>query len=87
MSISRSADSSYPLSIAGPATFRDDSGDTASYSLFGVRIDASTPALAARVIFEAAAERRGLRMVLADLWTLLLAQRDFSVWEALSAAG
>ncbi|HEY7834241.1 MAG TPA: WecB/TagA/CpsF family glycosyltransferase [Ktedonobacterales bacterium] len=86
MSVSRSTDSSHPLPLPGGSALRQDVSETASYSLFGVRIDAFTPALAARLIFEGAVEGRALRVVLADLWTLLLAQRDFSVWESLSAA-
>ena len=57
-----------------------------SYMLFGVRIDAIAPAVVARAIFEGATDHRRLRVVLADFWSLLLAQRDFSVWESLSGA-
>jgi UDP-N-acetyl-D-mannosaminuronic acid transferase (WecB/TagA/CpsF family) len=57
-----------------------------SCSLLGIRVDIATPAHAALAIWDSATSRSGLRVILADLWTLLFAQRDYSVWEALSSA-
>jgi UDP-N-acetyl-D-mannosaminuronic acid transferase (WecB/TagA/CpsF family) len=57
-----------------------------SYPLFGVRVDDVSPEHALLALWESCIARSGLRAVLVDLWTLLLAQRDYSVWEALSAA-
>lgn len=71
------------MSLELPAEY---AAEPSSYLLFGVRIDSVAPPVAARAIFEAADEQRRLHVVLADLWTLLLAQRDISVWEALSGA-
>lgn len=86
MSVSWPANSSNRLSHPSQSEYRGETEEPSSYSLFGVRIDVVAPTVAARVIFEAASDRRCLRVVLADLWTLLLAQRDYSVWESLSGA-
>ena len=64
----------------------DPSSGIVSYSFFGIRVDIATPAHATLSIWESALARSGLRIVLADLWTFLFAQRDYSVWEALSSA-
>jgi UDP-N-acetyl-D-mannosaminuronic acid transferase (WecB/TagA/CpsF family) len=57
-----------------------------SHSLFGVRLDSLTPAQVAVALWDSVATQRGLMVVLADVWTLLLAQRDYAVWEALVAS-
>jgi UDP-N-acetyl-D-mannosaminuronic acid transferase (WecB/TagA/CpsF family) len=57
-----------------------------SHSLFGVRLDSLTPAQVAVALWESVATQRGLMVVLADVWTLLLAQREYAVWEALVAS-
>jgi UDP-N-acetyl-D-mannosaminuronic acid transferase (WecB/TagA/CpsF family) len=64
----------------------DDSTESKSYSLFGVRVDVASAHHAALAIVEGAVAHVGIRVVLADLWTFLLAQRDFLVWESLSGA-
>jgi UDP-N-acetyl-D-mannosaminuronic acid transferase (WecB/TagA/CpsF family) len=64
----------------------DPSSGIVSYSFFGIRVDIATSARATLSIWESALARSGLRIVLADLWTFLFAQRDYSVWEALSSA-
>jgi UDP-N-acetyl-D-mannosaminuronic acid transferase (WecB/TagA/CpsF family) len=67
-------------------TAMDSSAGIVSYSFLGIRVDVANPAHATLSIWEAALARSGLRVVLADLWTFLFAQRDYSVWESLSSA-
>lgn len=67
-------------------SYLDASTGPASYSLFGIRLDVATPAHITLAVWESVVARTGLRVIVADLWTLLLAQREYAVWEALSAA-
>jgi UDP-N-acetyl-D-mannosaminuronic acid transferase (WecB/TagA/CpsF family) len=60
--------------------------DPTSLTLFGIRVDSATSKQATLAIWESAISRGGLRVVLTDIWALLMAQRDYTMWEALSAA-
>ncbi|HEY7984614.1 MAG TPA: hypothetical protein VID73_10630 [Ktedonobacterales bacterium] len=64
----------------------DNSGSLNSHALFGVRVDSLTPAQVAVAIWEGVTTRREMMVVLADVWTLLLAQREYAMWEALVAS-
>jgi UDP-N-acetyl-D-mannosaminuronic acid transferase (WecB/TagA/CpsF family) len=64
----------------------ENTSSLTSHALFGVRVDSLTPAQVAVALWESVSSRRDLMVVLADVWTLLLAQREYSVWEALVAS-
>lgn len=64
----------------------DPIADPTSLTLFGIRVDSATSKQATLAIWESAISRGGLRVVLTDIWALLMAQRDYTMWEALSAA-
>jgi UDP-N-acetyl-D-mannosaminuronic acid transferase (WecB/TagA/CpsF family) len=64
----------------------DSLANSTSHAMFGTRVDSVTPAQIAVVMWESVTSRRSMQVVLADVWTLLLAQREFAVWEALVAA-
>jgi UDP-N-acetyl-D-mannosaminuronic acid transferase (WecB/TagA/CpsF family) len=64
----------------------ENTSSLTSHALFGVRVDSLTPAQVAVALWESVTSRRDLMVVLADVWTLLLAQRAYPVWEALVAS-
>lgn len=61
-------------------------GEPETFTLFGIRLDSASAEHVIIALWESCLTRTGLRVTLADVWMLLVAQRDHTVWEALSAA-